>query len=334
MPAVLNIRDFKFFPPNAKYIGRGSPYGNPFRIGLHGTRENCIERFKCEVLPTLDVSDLAGYDLMCHCYPLACHGDPILEKANPNMKKLAKAKVIEPKRQKGPKPIAVKRVGKSKLAVAAKELKSKLKGKGSYAIIEDDFLPTKPAVKKVLPVAMHVVFDTETTGLVTNRSIKLSRQPEIIEFYACLVDLSSGKVAKDIHHIIQPTVEWPMTDYTIKATKTKLGNDLLADKPKFAAVADSIKAFLEAAPSVIAHNVSFDKDMVEIEFERLGQTITWPKRCICTVEQTLHMKGHRLNQTKLHELLFKEAFDGAHRAPQDVAALTRIACELYRRGLI
>jgi hypothetical protein len=35
--------------------------------------------------------------------------------------------------------------------------------------------PKAPAVAKFNEAAMHTVFDTETTGLVTNRSIKLNR---------------------------------------------------------------------------------------------------------------------------------------------------------------
>lgn len=69
-------------PPGAKYIGRGSPYGNPFIIGVHGTREEVVKRFECEILPTLDVSALRGCDLVCFCKPKACHGDSILKKAN------------------------------------------------------------------------------------------------------------------------------------------------------------------------------------------------------------------------------------------------------------
>lgn len=87
-PRVFH-KDAEDCPPGARYIGRGSGYGNPFVIGHYWaakkrrmTRADVIERFKCEVLPNLDVSALRGCDLACHCKPLDCHGDPILEKAN------------------------------------------------------------------------------------------------------------------------------------------------------------------------------------------------------------------------------------------------------------
>lgn len=69
-------------PEGAVYIGRGSPYGNPFILNKHGNRGEVCDKFEKEILPTLDVSDLKGCDLVCFCKPLRCHGDSILKKAN------------------------------------------------------------------------------------------------------------------------------------------------------------------------------------------------------------------------------------------------------------
>ena len=81
MPKVHNIYH-KSAPEGAVYIGRGSKYGNPFRIGRDGTRDQVCDRFEKEILPHLDVSELRGKDLVCFCKPARCHGDAILEKAN------------------------------------------------------------------------------------------------------------------------------------------------------------------------------------------------------------------------------------------------------------
>ena len=81
MPKVLN-KHRHGTPAGAVYIGRGSPYGNPFKIGQHGSRDDVCERFERDVLPTLDVSSLRGKDLVCFCAPARCHGDAILRKAN------------------------------------------------------------------------------------------------------------------------------------------------------------------------------------------------------------------------------------------------------------
>lgn len=80
-PRVLNRRTDEI-PPGAVYVGRGSPYGNPFRIGHNGSRAVCIMRFERDVLPGLDVSALRGRDLVCYCAPEPCHADPIMRKAN------------------------------------------------------------------------------------------------------------------------------------------------------------------------------------------------------------------------------------------------------------
>lgn len=66
------------------YIGRGSKWGNKFVIGVDGTREEVIEKYKVDFLekPWLHndaVRQLQGRVLGCHCKPLPCHGDFLVE---------------------------------------------------------------------------------------------------------------------------------------------------------------------------------------------------------------------------------------------------------------
>lgn len=81
MPKVYNVKHGNW-PKGAIYCGRGSPYGNNFRIGVHGDRNKCCDLFELIQLPKMDVSALRGCDLLCHCVPERCHCTPILEKAN------------------------------------------------------------------------------------------------------------------------------------------------------------------------------------------------------------------------------------------------------------
>jgi DNA polymerase III alpha subunit (gram-positive type) len=177
-----------------------------------------------------------------------------------------------------------------------------------------------------------VVLDTETTGLIHNRSIALDRLPEVIEFFSCNVDLATGKIGKKYETLIKPR-NFPMSEKTIRETRTQLSNDILQDAFPFEKAAPAIKKIIEDAPVVIAHNVAFDKEMLDVEFERIGQKLKWP-RVICTIEQTLHIKGYRLNLTNLHVELFGKKFDSAHRAKADVLALTKCCVELYKRKLL
>lgn len=175
-----------------------------------------------------------------------------------------------------------------------------------------------------------LAFDTETTGLVSNHTMKLDKQPEVIEFYGCLVDLSSGEILDELEQLIRPS-----KDITEEITRiTSIDDAMVADSPAFAQVQESIKTFIEEAPAVLAHNLSFDMEVLDLEMERLNRSISWPKMRICTVEQTVHLKGFRLSLSGLHDHLFNETFPEAHRAKNDVIAMVRCAVELHKRGEI
>lgn len=81
MPRVYNKKT-TIPPSDAVYVGRSSPWGNPFRMGWDGSRDVVCDRFEKEILPHMDVSSLRGKDLVCFCAPKRCHADAILKKAN------------------------------------------------------------------------------------------------------------------------------------------------------------------------------------------------------------------------------------------------------------
>lgn len=80
------------------YVGRGnaSPWGNPFREGRDGTRDEVIAKYerwlksKPELMAKLP--QLRGKVLGCWCAPEPCHADVLLRLAN------------EPQRRNAPKP--------------------------------------------------------------------------------------------------------------------------------------------------------------------------------------------------------------------------------------
>lgn len=72
----------------AVYIGRGSCWGNPFRIGRDGNRFEVIAAYQ-HYLRDPDqrqllawLPRLRGRDLYCFCAPWACHGDLLVWLAN------------------------------------------------------------------------------------------------------------------------------------------------------------------------------------------------------------------------------------------------------------
>ncbi len=87
---VLNRRDGH--GPDAEYIGRPSPLGNPYKIG-EWSRDEVIAKYR-EWLGGKSLLSNAGnelfrlakkysengkLDLVCWCSPEACHGDVIKE---------------------------------------------------------------------------------------------------------------------------------------------------------------------------------------------------------------------------------------------------------------
>jgi Domain of unknown function (DUF4326) len=85
MYKVLNKHQASI-PVGAIYIGRGSQWGNPFRIDRDGDRVTVIAKYERwladqhHLLRALD--ELRGHDLVCFCAPRACHGDLLLRLAN------------------------------------------------------------------------------------------------------------------------------------------------------------------------------------------------------------------------------------------------------------
>jgi hypothetical protein len=72
-------------PTNTVYVGRPSRHGNPFKVGVHGTREECIEKYKTWAAMRAEVikQELRGKDLACFCrLDQACHADVLLALCN------------------------------------------------------------------------------------------------------------------------------------------------------------------------------------------------------------------------------------------------------------
>ena len=76
---VVNLRKEKY----DIYIGRPSKWGNPFKGGKDGTRDEVIEKYRKWIIlqPELLASlpELDGKTLGCFCKPLACHGDVLVD---------------------------------------------------------------------------------------------------------------------------------------------------------------------------------------------------------------------------------------------------------------
>jgi hypothetical protein len=72
--------------PYDVYIGRPSKWGNPFVIGVDGTREQVIQLYEDYIRASAHlwaaIPELRGKVLGCWCHPKPCHGDVLARLAN------------------------------------------------------------------------------------------------------------------------------------------------------------------------------------------------------------------------------------------------------------
>jgi len=67
-----------------EYVGRPSAFGNPFTIGIDGTRDEVIEKYEAYARNNPDLLELIrdlpeDAVLGCWCHPKSCHGDIIIK---------------------------------------------------------------------------------------------------------------------------------------------------------------------------------------------------------------------------------------------------------------
>ncbi len=176
-----------------------------------------------------------------------------------------------------------------------------------------------------------LVFDTETTGVPIHPHAQMSAQPRILEWGGALVD-EEGNILKELNLLINPVVipsNLPPRSNLIDKAKilkiTGIDTDDLADYDTFPEVADQIRPFFEEADQLIAHNLPFDKGMMELDLKR-AEIVDWPwpETQICTVQEHVEEFGRFLKLTELYEHYTGTPLAQTHRALDDVHALIEV----------
>lgn len=180
-----------------------------------------------------------------------------------------------------------------------------------------------------------ILFDSETTGLCKAESSPLNFQPYITEMYAIKID-EDFNIIDTYHQMFKVPIDVEVVQPGSKKSTfeiTGISNAMLADKKPFIAHWKEIAQFFAGADIMVAHNVTYDRDCLKYELMRIGKLLNfpWPMEHQCTIEQSMSYKGFRLNLGKLHEHLFGEAFEGAHRAQSDVEALFKCYRKMHEK---
>lgn len=187
-----------------------------------------------------------------------------------------------------------------------------------------------------------IVFDTETTGL-PDKNASLDQQPYICQFAAITYELiNNGHSLEEIDTIdilIKPGETIPFECTEVHG----ITNAMVADKGNFNSHSAKIRNAFNHADIAVAHNLNFDKTLLEFEFERAGESILFlPDQTFDTMKETRDLcklpgkkagtyKSPRLME--LHKFLFNVGFDDAHNALNDVRATGKCLEELIRRGI-
>lgn len=118
----------------------------------------------------------------------------------------------------------------------------------------------------------EIVFDTETTGFEPNDGHR------IVEI-GCVELMDHYPTGNTLQFYLNPERDVPIESTRVHG----LTADFLADKPKFAEVADAFLEFVGDAPLVI-HNAAFDIKFINAEFKRVGKASIPLARAIDTIE--------------------------------------------------
>lgn len=166
-----------------------------------------------------------------------------------------------------------------------------------------------------------IIFDNETTGLVKPAASNISMQPKIIEFAGIKIDEEGNELGR-LEFICDP--QQPLEEIIKKITGFK--DEDLKGKPTFREKIDELTDFFFGVDYCVAHNCSFDISCLYYELLRNDRVtrFPWPPQQICTVEATMHLKGHRLKLGDLHVMATGQDIKNAHRAMADVEALKTV----------
>lgn len=178
-------------------------------------------------------------------------------------------------------------------------------------------------------------FDTETTDLPDYALPPGRHQPHVVQLAAVLVE---GRTERSLDTLIRPD------GWTIHPDALRVhGISMARAKEEGVPIAQAIASFdelLAETDLAVAHNIRFDRLLIDSEYVRLGQRPRWP-RTFCTMltcTDIVRLPGYHgqykwptLEEAYSH--FYRRPPTSAHNARADVRACMAIYQELSSRGL-
>ena len=164
----------------------------------------------------------------------------------------------------------------------------------------------------------QIILDTETTGLSWERG---NRVVEI----GCVELVERRPTGRTFHCYLNPDCNFEAGAQEV----TGLTLEFLADKPRFAAVADEFLAFIDGAELVI-HNAAFDVGFLDNELRLTNPEYgTLAQRC--TIEDTLLLARQRFpgQRNSLDALCRRLGVDNTHRQLHGALLDAQLLSDVY-----
>ena len=190
-----------------------------------------------------------------------------------------------------------------------------------------------------------VVFDTETNGLY-KKGFPMSQQPYILQLSWLVIKDNKNATIKDFFIKIPEDIEIPKEATNINGITKEYLNEHGVD------IHIALQEFMNDisnADFLVAHNISFDENMVNLEFASLNMRSNIidnmiPHNCkkyctmmngklICNIER-VNRYGKYIKYPKLSELYTKffpneEEVENLHNSKVDVICTSRCFCKMH-----
>ncbi|MBK9245465.1 MAG: DNA polymerase III subunit epsilon [Burkholderiales bacterium] len=163
----------------------------------------------------------------------------------------------------------------------------------------------------------QIVLDTETTGLAAREGHR------IIEVGA--IEIVGRRVTdRRLHHYVNPERDSDEGALAVHG----LTSEFLADKAKFAEIADELLAFVRDA-EVIIHNASFDLEFLDEELKRIGRA-PFAGHCLKVTDSlTLARELHPGKRNSLDALCERYGVSNRHRTLHGALLDAGLLAEVY-----
>ncbi len=161
----------------------------------------------------------------------------------------------------------------------------------------------------------EIAFDTETTGLDPKKGDRLVE----IGGVELINHVPTGKT---FHVYINPERDMPIEAFNVHG----LSAEFLADKPKFAEVADDFLAFVDDAVLVI-HNAAFDMGFINMELSKVGRSVIPHEQVLDTL--AIARRKHPGGSASLDALCGRYGIDNSRRTRHGALLDAELLAEVY-----